>query len=130
MLVCVQKVGDRASDVSYFIKVTLSVIQTAHHSLPANMKLTFALWASTAATLATAQTSNFTRCALGAPAAAQVAQLDAAAREGAENQYIARFAARNVPVYVHVVTTTAKRGRYTQRMINDQIAVCHTIFYT
>ncbi|KAI5362483.1 Putative peptidase M43, pregnancy-associated plasma-A [Septoria linicola] len=91
------------------------------------MKFTSTILAVSAASLAAAQ-SNFTRCAVAPPAAAQVAALNDAARVGAANQEISRVMARTVPVYVHVVTTSAKQGRYTQTQINRQIAVMNEAY--
>jgi hypothetical protein len=81
-----------------------------------------------AASAATFVNAEYTRCALEKPAADVVAELADAARIGAANQEISRVASRNVPVYVHVVTTSAKQGRYSQTMINNQIATMNDAY--
>jgi hypothetical protein len=91
------------------------------------MKFTTLTLAAAAASFANAQ-SKYTRCAVGAPAPAEVTALNEAARIGAANQEISRVAARNIPVYVHVVTTSAKQGRYSQTMINNQIATMNDAY--
>lgn len=86
------------------------------------MKFNNSFLAAAAASIASAQ-STYTRCALGAPAAEQVAALEAAAAEGAANLEISRMAAATIPTYVHVVTSSSKQGRYSQAMIQSQISV-------
>ena len=70
----------------------------------------------------------YTRCAVEHPEESVVASLNEHARIGAANQEISRVAARTVPVYVHVVTTSAKQGRYSQTMINNQIATMNDAY--
>jgi hypothetical protein len=89
------------------------------------MKFTTLTLAAAAASFATAK---YTRCAVGEPVASEVAALNDAARIGVANQEITRVAARTVPVYVHVVTTSAKQGRYSQSMINNQIAAMNDAY--
>lgn len=93
------------------------------------MKISSFLFAAGAAVFASAQT-NYTRCLneYVAPAAAE--ELDAVVREANENgRFAAAAAAATIRVYAHVVTTTAKRGRYTQAQINEQIGVRKTAFF-
>jgi hypothetical protein len=89
------------------------------------MKFTAITLAAAAASLATAK---YTRCAVGHPEESEVAALNEAARIGVANQEISRVAARTVPVYVHVVTTSAKKGRYSQAMITNQIAAMNDAY--
>ena len=84
------------------------------------MKFSSFSLAAVAASLASAE---YHRCAVESPPAEQITALNEAARLGAAKQEISRVAARNVPVYVHVVSTQAKRSRYTQAQVNNQIAV-------
>lgn len=91
------------------------------------MKFTTIALAASAASLAAAQ-SQYTRCALGAPEATHAAALNEAARIGAANLEISRVAARTIPVHVHVVTTSAKKGRYSQTQINNQIATMNDAY--
>lgn len=91
------------------------------------MRFTTIAIAAAAASFANAQ-ADYTRCAVGAPAATEAAALNDAARIGAANQEISRLAARNVPVYVHVVTSSSKQGRYSQTMINNQIAAMNDAY--
>jgi len=83
---------------------------------------------SLAAAVASFANAEYHRCAVEQPAEAQVSALAEAARIGAANQEISRIAARNIPVYVHVVTTSAKQGRYSQTMINNQIATMNDAY--
>lgn len=83
---------------------------------------------SLAAAVASFASAEYHRCAVENPPAERVSELNEAARIGAANQEISRVAARNVPVYVHVVTTTAKKGRYTQTQINNQIATMNDAY--
>ena len=73
------------------------------------MKFTSFTLAAAAAAVATAE---YTRCALDEPAESIVAELNEAARIGTANLEVSRQAAASIPVYVHVVTTSAKQGRY------------------
>jgi hypothetical protein len=63
--------------------------------------------------------ADYIRC--GAPNVSEVhkAQMDAAVA-AAQDSFSAQAA--NVDVYVHVVTTSSKQGRYSQTQINNQIA--------
>ena len=96
------------------------------------MKFTTFTLAAVAATIANAQAdadaSAYTRCALEAPEASKVAELDEAARVGTANLEVSRLAAPVIPVYVHIVTTSAKQGRYSQTMINNQIATMNDAY--
>jgi hypothetical protein len=89
------------------------------------MKFTTLSLAAAAASFANAE---YHRCAVEQPAAEQVSALAEFARIGAANQEISRVAARNIPVYVHVVTTSAKQGRYSQTQINNQIATMNDAY--
>lgn len=88
------------------------------------MKFTTFTLAAAAASLADA----YIRCAIDHPEEAVVNSLNEHARIGAANQEISRVAARTVPVYVHVVTTSAKKGKYSQTMINNQIATMNDAY--
>jgi hypothetical protein len=96
------------------------------------MKFTSFTLAAVAATFANAQAeadeTTYTRCALEAPEESKISELDEAARIGTANLEVSRVAAPNVPVYVHVVTTSAKAGRYSQTMINNQIAAMNDAY--
>jgi len=83
---------------------------------------------SLAAIAAGFASAEYHRCAVENPPAAQIAALNEVARVGAANQEISRAAARTIPVYVHVVTTSAKQGRYTQTQINNQIALMNSAY--
>lgn len=89
------------------------------------MKFSSFSLAAVAASLASAE---YHRCAVESPPAEQITALNEAARLGAAKQEISRVAARNVPVYVHVVSTQAKRSRYTQAQVNNQIAVMNDAY--
>jgi hypothetical protein len=91
------------------------------------MKFTTVALAATAATFASAAT-KYTRCAVEAPAPETISALNEVERIGVANQEFSRVAARNVPVYVHVVTTTAKKGRYSQTQINNQISTMNAAY--
>jgi hypothetical protein len=89
------------------------------------MKFTSFTLAAAAAAVATAE---YTRCALDEPAESIVAELNEAARIGTANLEVSRQAAASIPVYVHVVTTSAKQGRYSQTQINTQIATMNDAY--
>jgi hypothetical protein len=91
------------------------------------MKFTTVALAATAATFASAA-EKYHRCAVEAPAPETVSALNEVERVGIANQEFSRVAARNVPVYVHVVTTTAKKGRYSQTQINNQISTMNAAY--
>lgn len=77
-----------------------------------------------AAMAASLVSGKYTRCATPNPSEEHMAVLNAAAEEGA-NRTLNTFSAqavRNVDTYVHVVTTTAKKGKYSQTMINKQVS--------
>jgi hypothetical protein len=80
------------------------------------MKFTSFTLAAAAAAVATAE---YTRCALDEPAESVIAELNEAARVGTANLEVSRQAAASIPVYVHVVTTSAKQGRYQIATMND-----------
>ena len=81
-----------------------------------------------AAIAASFASAEYHRCAVEQPSAEHVSALNEAARIGAAKQEISRVASRNIPVYVHVVTTSAKKGRYTQTQINNQIAAMNDAY--
>ncbi|GIZ45319.1 hypothetical protein CKM354_000849200 [Cercospora kikuchii] len=91
------------------------------------MKFNNSFLAAAAASIASAQ-STYTRCGLGAPAAEQVAALEAAAAEGAANLDISRMAAATIPTYVHVVTSSSKQGRYSAAQIQSQISAMNQAY--
>lgn len=84
------------------------------------MKLFSALLAASSIAFATAR-----ECALGDATPEQQAELKAVVEEGPVEDGFA-IQARVVRTYAHVVTTSAKTGRYSQNQINQQIAVSTT----
>lgn len=74
-----------------------------------------------AAASASFAAAEYIRCGTPNVNATQMAAMDAVVQ--ASDQRVMAAAAVSVGVYVHVVTTTAKQGRYTQAMVNEQIAV-------
>jgi len=96
------------------------------------MKFTSFTLAAVAASFVNAQAdadeTAYTRCALDAPEAAQITELDEAARVGAANLEVSRVAAPTIPVFVHVVTSSTKQGRYSQTQINNQISAMNEAY--
>lgn len=84
------------------------------------------IMAAAAATVATAHSSNYTRCGSDSPSAAQVEGINVAARRHAAKQNTMSTANRKVKTYVHVVTSEEKQGNYTSDMVDNQIAVSQT----
>lgn len=77
------------------------------------------LWA---AAVGSSAAQNYTRCATPNLPEAQAGELDALVAEDGSSLASLLAQAASVRTYVHVVTSTSKRGRYTQNMINNQIA--------
>ncbi|KXT02337.1 hypothetical protein AC578_229 [Pseudocercospora eumusae] len=71
---------------------------------------------------ATIVTSQRTRCGTRKPPQSQLDQLNVTTASTAN----ARLAKPNVATYVHVVTSQAKQGLYSQAMINQQIQVMNS----
>jgi hypothetical protein len=89
------------------------------------MKFTSFTLAAAAAVVASAE---YHRCAIDEPAPSVISELNEQAKIGTANLEISRAAAASIPVYVHVVTTSAKQGRYSQTMINNQIATMNDAY--
>lgn len=79
------------------------------------MKYSLAL-AAAAASFASAA---YTRCGTANPSVQHMAAMNNAIE--ADNGTFSIQATRNVDTYVHVVTTTAKKGKYSQSMVNQQV---------
>jgi len=84
------------------------------------MKFSNIFLAATSASLAFAL--EYTRCGTKDASNAHKAEMNAAVAAAAESDSISAQAI-SVDTFVHVVTTTAKRGRYTQAQVNQQISV-------
>lgn len=82
------------------------------------MKFSQILLAAASASFAAAK---YVRCGTGKPNSSEMAAMDAVVE--ASDARVMAAAAVNVGVYVHVVTTSAKQGRYSQAMVNEQISV-------
>ncbi|CZT25776.1 related to Extracellular metalloprotease 1 [Ramularia collo-cygni] len=70
--------------------------------------------------------ADYVRCGTPQPNSTHVAEMDAIVDSSDARAMAA--AAVSVGVYVHVVTTSAKQGRYSQSMINEQISVMNEAY--
>lgn len=84
----------------------------------------------TAAAASLAYAEEYVRCKTE-PTAEKISMLNEAASNASAASSEALFsiaALRNVDTYVHVVTTSAKAGRYSQAQVNEQVSrTTHTV---
>lgn len=74
-----------------------------------------------AAASASCAVAKYVRCGTPEVNSTHMAEMNAVVN--AADARVMAAATINVDVYVHVVTTSAKQGRYSQSMVNEQISV-------